>query len=306
MKTTRLLLLLACLSLLLTACGANGLYQITIITDGEHQLTGAYPGDLLMLGGRATLLPGATLQGSLHLVSGQLDLQGQVSGDVTLLGGDLTLSPSARLGGNLNLGGGTLHPSPGSVIQGRTHTGSGIPLPDLPERDSSPPGVTLLRSLLNALLLGIASAFLMRYFPRGITRIGEAASRHMLVSGSIGLLVGVVGISLLLTMTYTILLIPVSLLRLFVLGLAVVFGWIGLGATAGRLIGRALNRLLSPGISAFVGTLVFIFVLELLVSLPRVGGLLGIIVASISLGAVSLTRFDFQKFFPASYTAIPN
>jgi len=300
MKTARLLLLLASLSLLLTACGADGLYQVTLITDGEHQLTGVYPGDLLILGGRATLLPDAALQGSLHLVSGQLDLQGQVFGDVTLLGGDLTLSPSARLGGNLNLGGGTLHPSPGSVIEGRIHTGSGIPLPDLPKRDPSPPGVTLLRSLINALLLGLAAALLTRYYPHGIARVGEAASRHTLVSASIGLLVGVVGISLLVTMAYTILLIPVSLLGLFVLGLAVVFGWIGLGTTAGRLIGRTLNRPLSPAISAFVGTLVFVLVLELLASIPLVGGLLGIIVAAISLGAVSLTRFGFQTFIPVT------
>lgn len=302
MKTNRLLLLLASLSLLLTACGANGLYQVTLITDGEHQLTGAYPGDLLMLGGDATLAPDASLQGSLHLVSGQLDLQGQVLGDVTLLGGDLTLSPSARLGGNLNLGGGTLHPSPGSLIEGRTHTGSGIPFPDLPERNSTSLGGTLL----NALLLGLAAAFLMRYFPRSIARVGEAASRHMLVSASIGLLVGVVGISLLVTMAYTILLIPVSLLGLFVLGLAVVFGWIGLGTTAGGLISRISNRPLSPVISAFVGTLVFVLVLELLASIPLVGGLLGIIVAAIGLGAVSLTRFGWQTFVPATETGLPN
>lgn len=306
MKTTRLLLLLASLSLLLTACGANGLYQVTLITDGEHQLTGTYPGDLLMLGGDATLAPNASLQGSLHLVSGQLNLQGQVLGDVTLLGGDLTLGPSARLGGNLNLGAGTLHPSPGSVIEGRTHTGSSIPLPDLPERNSTPLGGTLLRNLLNALLLGLAAAFLTRYFPRGIARVGEAASRHTLVSVSIGLLVGVVGISLLVTMAYTILLIPVSLLGLFALGLAVVFGWIGLGTTAGRLIVQVSNRPLSPVKSAFIGTLVFVLVLELLASISLIGGLLEIIVAAIGLGAVSLTRFGWQTFVPTTETDIPN
>jgi hypothetical protein len=306
MKTNHLLLVLASLSLLLTACGANGLYQVTLITDGEHQLTGAYPGDLLMLGGKATLLHDFTLKGSLHLVSGQLDLQGKVLGDVTLLGGDLTLSPSAHLGGNLNLGGGTFHPSPGSVIEGRTHTGSGIPLPDLPERNATPLGATLHRNLLNALLLGLAAAFLTRYFPHSIARVGEAASRHALVSGSIGLLVGVVGISLLVTMSYTILLIPVSLLGLFALGLAVVFGWIGLGMMAGRLIGQIWNRPLSPAKSAFIGTMAFVFVLELISSMPLVGSLLGIIVAAIGLGAVALTRFGLQQYVPVSDFDLPS
>lgn len=306
MKTTRLLLLLASLSLLLTACGANGLYQVSLITDGDHQLNGAYPGDLLMLGGQATLPPNAILQGSIHLISGQLDLQGQVFGDVTLLGGDLTLGPTARLGGNLNLGGGTLHPSPGSVIEGRTHTGSGIPLPNLPERDSSPLSGTLLRNLINALLLGLAAAFLTRCLPINVARVGEAATRHTLVCGSVGLLVGVIGISLLVTMAYTILLIPVSLLGLFGLGLAVIFGWIGLGVTTGKLLGLLFNRPFSPAKSAFVGMVVFVLVLELLASIPLVGGLLGIIGAAIGLGAVSLTRFGWQTFVPASETDLPN
>ncbi len=306
MKHYRLCLILASLSLLLTGCGTSGLYQITLITDGDHQLTGTYPGDLLMLGGQAVLLPDATLQGSIHLVSGQLDVQGKVYGDVTLLGGDLTLGSSARLGGNLNLGGGAFHPMPGSIVEGRIHTGSGIPLPDLPEHGSSPLSVTLLRNLLNALLLGLAAAFLTRYFPRGVVRVGEAAIRHMLVSGSVGLLVGTIGISLLVTMAYTILLIPVSLLGLFSLGLAVVFGWIGLGVSAGRLIGRVLNRAFSPTISAFIGTLVLVLVLEWLTSIPLIGGLLGIVVAAIGLGAVSLTRFGLQKFVPASDTDLPN
>jgi hypothetical protein len=52
------------------------------------------------------------------------------------------------------------------------------------------------------------------------------------------LLVGVIGISLLVMMAYTILLIPVSLLGLLGLGLAIVFGWIGLGSMVGTLLSR--------------------------------------------------------------------
>jgi hypothetical protein len=70
MKPTPLLLILVPVVLFLTACGANGLYQVTLITDGNHQLDDSYPGDLLMLGGQATLTDDAILQGSVHLVSG--------------------------------------------------------------------------------------------------------------------------------------------------------------------------------------------------------------------------------------------
>ncbi len=300
MKPLRARLLLVFLSLLLTACGANGLYQVTLITDGSHQLTGHYPGDLLVLGGQATLSSQASLQGSVHLIGGQLVVQGHIVGDVTLLGGHLTLEPSARLGGNLNLGGGAYHPSPGSVIAGRIHTGANIPFPHLPERDSPPLPGALLQTLLNAILLGLTALFLARTFPNGVKRVSEAAAQHTLVSGSVGLLVGVVGISLLVTMAYTILLIPVTLLGLLVLGLAVVLGWIGLGITTGRLIERALKGSFSAEKSAFAGTLVFILGLKLLASIPVIGGLLGVVVTAIGLGAVSLTRFGLQSFIPAN------
>ncbi len=298
MKHASLLLLLT--SLLLTACGANGLYQVTLITDGDHELTGNYAGDLLILGGQTTLSPDAALQGSAHLISGQLVVQGQIFGDVTLLGGDLTLGPFARLNGNLNLGGGAYHPAPGSVIAGRIHTGANIPLPDLPERDSPTLGGTLLQTLLNAILLGLTAWFLARTFPNGVKRVSDAATQHTLVCGSVGLLVGVVGISLLVTMAYTILLIPVTVLGLLVLGLAIVLGWVGLGITAGRLVELVLKRSFSAEKSAFSGTLVFMIVLELLSSIPLIGGLLAIVVAAIGLGAVSLTRFGFQIFVPAT------
>lgn len=306
MKHARLLMLLVSLSLLLTACDSDGLYQVTLITDGLHKLDGNYPGDLLVLGGQAAIPPDASLRGSAHLVSGQLDVQGQIFGDVTLLGGELHLGPSARLGGNLNLGGGTYDPAPGSIIEGRTYTGSGISLPDFPEQDPPSLRSTLLRSLLNAILLGLTAIFLRRIYPGGVARVGQAAARHSLVSGSVGLLVGVVGISLLVTMAYTILLIPITLIGLVALGLAVVFGWVGLGVTVGRLAVQVLKLPLSPSTSAFFGTLAFALALGLLSSLPLVGGLLGIIVAAVGLGAVSLTRFGLQTFVPFDKADLAN
>ena len=158
----------------------------------------------------------------------------------------------------------------------------------------------LQRTLVSGSLLGLVAAVLARYIPGAVGRVGEAAVHHSLVSGTIGLLVGVVGISLLVTMAYTILLIPVTLFGLFVLGVAVLYGWIGLGISAGRLGVRVLKRPLKPSTQAFFGTLVFIMGLELLTFIPIIGGLIGISLAGIGLGAVSLTRFGLRHFVPAT------
>lgn len=299
MRRIRLPLFIFILSLLLTACGSNGLYRFTLITNGQHTFDHDLGGDLILLGGSTTLSAGTTLDGSVHIFSGRLIVDGQINGDVSFLNGDLTLGESARIGGDLNLGSGSYHPSGTSVIKGQVNAGTGIPLPDLPERSAPSPWARLLRSLISGSLVGFASVVLIRYAPGAVARVGEAAVRHSLVSGAMGLLVGVVGISLLVTMAYTILLIPITLLGLCVLGAAMLYGWIGLGVTAGRFGVRVLKRSVNPSAAAFCGTLVVMLGLELLTSIPTIGGLIGIACASVGLGAVSLTRFGLHRFVPA-------
>lgn len=306
MKRSRLLLLVVLLTFFLSACGSDGLYRVSLVTNGEHFFDQNLSGDLIIIGGSATLPDGVVLNGSAHIFSGSLNLDGEISGDISFLNGDLTLGPTARIGGDLNLGGGSYHPSPAAVIQGRVNTGTGISLPDLPEQSTLNVWDLLLRTLINGTLLGLLAVVLVRYVPMAVDRVGEAATRHSLVSGAVGLLVGVVGISLLVTMAYTILLIPVTLLGLFVLGVSMLFGWVGLGISAGRFAVRFLKRPVKSSIAAFLGMLIFMFGLELLSLIPSIGSLLGIAIAVIGLGAVSLTRFGLKRFIPAEPENLSN
>jgi hypothetical protein len=86
--------------------------------------------------------------------------------------------------------------SPRAVIDGQVNTGAGFPLPELPEQTSPTGWALLLRTLVSGSLLGLIALVLERYAPRAVGRVGEAAIHHSLVSGAMGLLVGVVGISL--------------------------------------------------------------------------------------------------------------
>lgn len=299
MKQSRIFLL-ALLSLLLTACGTDGLYSLTVVTEGQHELTQNIQGDLLILGGNVTLPENNSINGNVHLFLGKFILNGEINGDVSFMNGDLILGDSALLHGDLNLGGGSFHRSPDSVIEGRINTGAGLPLPSVPERESSQDGLLLLRAILNGLLSGLVAAALIRYFPSGIGRVSEAITHHSLASGAMGVLVGIVGISLLVTMAYTILLIPISILTLFLLAAGVFLGWVGLGNELGRLLVRVVKRPVRPSLAAFFGMLIFMSAFQLLTSIPMFGGALGIAFASIGLGAVSLTRFGLRRFMPAT------
>lgn len=299
MRRIKPVLVLILLLLLLTGCSAEGLYSLTVITDGQHELAGDVQGDLLVLGGAATLAEGATVDGNVHLLLGDLLVLGEIRGDVAFLNGRLHLGPAARIDGDLNLGGGAYSAAPGAVIAGRIDTGAGVSLPSAPQRATSNLWATLGRGLVGGLLLGLAAATLARYRPAGIRRVGEAATQHTLVSLAMGALVGLVGVSLLVTMAYTVVLIPVTLLGLFVLAGAVLYGWIGLGVEVGRLATGALRRPLRPAVAGVGGTLAVVLAVELASLIPVVGGLLTASLALVALGAAALTRLGLRSFTPA-------
>lgn len=287
-------------SLLLAGCGTDGLYTLTIITDGQHKLSQNIPGDLLILGGEVSLSKDASVFGNVHLLLGKLVIDGRIEEDVSFLNGELRLGPSAVIRGDLNLGGGLFQRSPTSVIEGKINAGAGIPLPSAPEREAFYKWSFWFRAIFNGVLSGLIAAVLARYFPSVIGHITEAMTRHSLASGAMGVLTGIVGISLLVTMVYTILLIPVSILILCLLAISVFLGWVGLGVELGRLLARALKRSWKPSMMTFLGMLIFMLGLQLFTSIPILGGLLGLALASIGLGAVSLTRFGLRRFIPVT------
>jgi hypothetical protein len=94
---------------------------------------------------------------------------------------------------------------------------------------------------------------------------------------------------------------PVSLIGLLVYTVALLFGWLALGARIGdRLAGALRLRGLSPIVAAALGAFLITLVVHGIGLFPLVGGLLSglvqVVLASIGLGAVTLTRFGTQPY----------
>lgn len=299
MKRSRLILPVLLFLVLLTGCGADGIYHLTVITEGKHEPTQDIQGDVLIFGGEVLLDKDITVAHNIHLLLGRLTINGVVLGDVNFLNGDLTLGNTANIRGDLNLGGGSYHPSPATVIEGKINTGGGFRLPDIPEQRNSMGFSFWLRALATGLLFGLIAAALARYFPGGIGRIREAISKHSLACAAVGILAGIIGISLFVTMAYTILLIPVSLLGLFVLGAGVFLGWVGLGSELGMFLSRLINRPIKFTQASFFGMLILTLGLEIIASIPTLGSILSLALLTMGLGAAMLTRFGLRRFVPA-------
>jgi hypothetical protein len=298
MKLRKALCLLASLALFLSACSQTGLQRLALVTEGQHTIDENMPGDLIILGGSVTLPADAALQGSLYLLKGDATLAGKVSGDVAQLGGRLVLQAGARIEGGLQAAGGELLRSPQSEIFGSVDSGTGVLFSEGLSRPSPPPLARLRKSLLDSLLLGLAAVALARFFPAPLLRVAESASHHPAISAAMGFLVAVVGMSLLVTMAYTILLIPVALLGLLVLGAALAIGWIAWGTLLGHWVFRFFKVSLETGWAAFAGTVLFSLAQAGLSLIPAIGPLLSLLIALTGFGAVFLTRFGLHRFRP--------
>lgn len=297
MKRKHLIGLFLFAALALSGCGSDGRYQVTLITEGRHTLYGPVAGDLVILGGEVSLEPEASLEGSVHLFSGELSISGVVRGDVAFLNGTLVLEPGAEIHGDLNYGGGVLSGLETGVVSGRVNTGTGIQIPAAPQQPQRS-GWQVVRWVVGAFLIAGLAVPVGRYFPQPLGRVREALVQHALVSAAMGILVGVVGLSLVVLLAYTILLIPVALLGVGFMGLAIVYGWIA-GGTALGAWAVGLSRLqMRPGTERFLGTFALMLVLNALSAIPGIGGMLGILMGVVGLGAVFLTRFGLRRFIP--------
>lgn len=292
--------LLFFLLMALSGCD-GGAVSGTFIWEGAH-VYGAgdvVQGHLVVLSGEVTVREGARVTGSVYMLGGAVAVGGAVNGDVALVAGDLALGPTAVVGGDLSIGGGDVEQSPRATVRGDVLGGADatvnldnlFPQPTARQR--------LLRLLPEALVVAALAYLAARFLGRPLARVRRANTNHPIVSGAMGLLIGIVGPSLLVLMAFTVILVPLTLIALLVAGLVVVYAWIGLGAAVGRWMQGILQQDWSPPRSAFVGTFLFMVVTNLLVFIPIVGGWVGILATAVGIGAAFLTRFGLREFDPS-------
>jgi cytoskeletal protein CcmA (bactofilin family) len=291
--------------LALSACQStdaeSGILSATLVFDGSHTFTSGdvVDGALLILDGQVSVDEGARVEGSVFMVAGEASVGGVVGGDVSVIGGRMTVNPEAEILGDLRAGNAELLLSSGARIRGEVLTGgsSGLePEALFPER---PLERELFLAVLQAILLALVSLAVVRFIPGPADRVMEAALRHPIVSAAMGVLVAVVGLVLFVIMAFTLILIPVSVIGVMVGFFSVGYGWIGIGIRIGRWFRDWRGWENRPGMQAFVGTLLLVLPLNLVALIPYIGDVINLLLISISLGAVILTRFGLREFVPA-------
>lgn len=271
-------------------------------------------GSMALFGGNASVAEDASIQGDIAMFGGNLKMDGKVSGDVAMLGGDTSLGETAVVDGDVNMVGGNLERAEGAEIAGEVVTEVESPtvvIPSLPLNANPPEGTDpnfkinidpfwnffgdLGQAVGMAIVMAGIAMLASLFLQPQMERVSGAVVSQPLVAGGFGLLAAVLVPISLFIIALTLILAPVSVLGIFALALAWMFGLIALGQEVGERLTQSFHLTWSPPLVAGAGTFALLLVSNLLGLVPCIGWLVPALVGLVGLGGVAVALLNARK-----------
>jgi hypothetical protein len=247
-------------------------------------------------------------------------LSGRVGEDLVVFGGNADLLGKAVVEGQLVTSGGSISRAEGSEVKGGETQSIGPRFPWRPFLVAPPaPGPFEMligfvwggvRTVALAVVVALLAVLVALLLPEPTARVSAGIAAAPVLSGGLGLLTLIAVPVLSALMAITLCLIPFSLLVLLAYVVALLFGWLALGALLGERLAVALRwQNLSPVLAAGLGAGLITLVVGGIGLLPYFGGPLSgltqLVLASIGLGAVTLTRFGARPYLAGAPIMAP-
>lgn len=295
-------------------CGNLVLGGVCTLEEGDTLGDG-----MVVMGGSATLESGSLVESDVVIMGGSLRSNGAIEGSIVVLGGLIDLGETAVVEGDVVVVGGNVQRDDGARIDGEmidAVTGffpfivpGLVQIPDWNGAQSivipgESPRVDVrfnpfwdgLWLLLRSFLWAVLAVLVVLFLPQNTERAAQAAVSQPLASGGLGCATAVVIPILLIALAITICGIPLSLIGLFLLAAAWAFGLIAVSLEVGtRLAGLFKGDWALP-VSAGVGAFVVTLLTNGIALVPCIGWFVPVLVGSLGLGAVLLTRFGAQGY----------
>ena len=308
MGITRKILFLALLLVFLfmpTGARAAAYDDDEVVLGGSYTLASGQTlqGNLLVFGGSATIEDGARVTGDVILFGGSVVIEGEVDGNVSATGGSLALGSLAIVHGDVQMLGASLQQEEGSQILGEI-TMEGDDAQSHTVQDSFAGRVVgkvldMLWSLFLLFSFSALAVLIVIFDPNPTARVAQSLVIQPGMSALVGLLTLIVALPVLLILTITIILSPVSFLGILALVIATIFGWISLGLETGNRLARAFHREWAVPVTAGLGTFLLTFVafsLDYVFSWLCIGWIFPTAVGLVGLGAVVLSQFGRRVY----------
>jgi predicted flap endonuclease-1-like 5' DNA nuclease len=304
------LLIVLLLALSTSAVAAQGGSGDKVVMGGNYTLAQGQTlnSRLIVLGGNATLETESTVNGDVTVMGGTLRIAGTVRGAVAVFGGTVHLDNTAVVNGSLNTWGGSIQRASGAVVSGATQDGparsQGLnplnpPLRIQPLQTPARSGplsfilgliLKFFGSLGLGLLLALIGVVALLIAPKPTGQVASTVASQPAINFAVGLLTLVlatlIGFPLLI-------LCGLGLLVWLLALLALLFGWVAVGLWLGQRILAAFKVQNTTSLSE-VAIGVFLITWLTWLAPACIGWLIGVVLGSIGMGAVLLTRFGTQ------------
>jgi hypothetical protein len=288
-------------------------------------------GDLVVFNGDVMLEDGSAVDGNVIIWNGSADVDGSIGEELVVSNGAITLGENARVDGNIvcswscdidkdedaYVGGSMIEAAPMHDLEFEYLDSIKVPTPSVPSSnfwDSAPARVLrwlfkVARGIAGVLVVALVGGIVALMWPEPTRRVGRTINQQPLASLGIGILAAVAAVVLIVGLTITICLSPVALLGGLLLGVAIFFGWISLGALLGEQLLKALKvKEITPLWAAALGTLILSAVaggLSGFACLAPLGWLISLILGAAGLGAVAMTQFGTNDYTPNTVASRP-
>jgi hypothetical protein len=262
--------------------------------------------DVVVFGGNLVLEEGTRVGQDVVVFGGIAQLAGEVKNDVVIGGGNVTLEPTAVVDGDLNIFGGLLDRKEGAVVRGRVERNTNVrwnwtsPMVAPVHNGWSFLDSTLgwfFKNLINTLALAALGALIIVFLPTQLNQVATVAQKSAAPSLGVGCLTWLIVPPLMVLFAITCLGIPLTLVLGIAFVAAIVLGWVAISVIIGD---KLLNALKAKTIVPILALIVGLIVLWLITSLPILGALIWLFVASLAVGAVVLTRFGTRAYPPVA------
>lgn len=271
-------------------------------------------GDQVITASRITLEPDSSIVGNVTFIGDQVAIDAEIDGDVVIIADQLKLGDSAHITGDLSICATNWDRLAGATIGGdlseECTEGGRVTLESVVE--SGVDGwrgsffFRLGSTIGSSLLFGAIAALGTVIWPQPLIRVSDSIRHKPLITGGVGCLTILVTIGLTviyiisLLLILPIVLLPGVLLGWAAVGIASVFGWIALAEPFGQALLRRTGLIEPPPmVAAAVGGVI----LTLMVRMWSIfwftgwiGAILSIVLGSIGLGAVVLTRLGRHSY----------
>lgn len=281
-------------------------------------------GSLSLFGGDYTLAAGEVRDGTvtvyggsveiegtvtqdLRVYGGSVDITGTVGHDVAVYGGSVHLHEHGVVGHDVTVVGGSFDRDEGARVghDVKQEGGAGflpslpgiLPLPVLPQfvPFGGLRGFDFGFGIVFSIGVVLLALLLQVLLPAQVATTRDALEDRPFASLGFGCLTAVAGVLVSLLLGITVLLLPVSVAIAVAMGLAWLLGLAGAIALIGSRLTAALHVRADPVPTLLLGGAL----VAVLVNVPILGGIFGLVIGSMAVGAVVLTRFGTRPHPPA-------